>query len=281
MNDGTATKVCTKCGTEKSLPEFSPKASAKDGRRTACKRCAVEYATRYAEAVSAKPKPPPIGEKRCGICGETKPRTQFHVRRASSDGRSNRCKPCGITLRHAYRNDHPDKVSAAAKVWRDKNPGYSAASARAWRLENPDRVRENRERWARENADLLAATKAAWARANRERINAQRDPEITRRWRRLNPDAHREAQARRRAQKRATEVGPVDVAALWTGLCGICQGVIDAELSWPNPNSRSLDHIMPLAKGGGHTQDNLQWAHLRCNISKGARLPEQLQSEAG
>lgn len=37
--------------------------------------------------------------------------------------------------------------------------------------------------------------------------------------------------------------------------------------------SKSLDHIVPLAKGGTHEQSNLQWTHLVENLQKGASVP--------
>lgn len=274
MDNATAAKVCTKCGLAKPLGDYSPNPRAKDGRRTACKRCAVAYAARYAQAVAARPEPPPVGTKRCGVCEEVKPRTEFHVRRASTDGRMSRCKTCAIALRRTYSKENPDKTAATGKAWRDKNPGYSGRNAKKWRAANPDGARKNRDRWAAENAEHLAAAKQAWSKANRDRVNELRDPEITRRWRRLNADAHREAQARRRAAKQDTAIGPIDLDALWTGVCGICRTSLDRQLLWPDPMSRSLDHIVPLSRSGTHTQDNLQWTHLRCNVSKGARLPE-------
>lgn len=38
--------------------------------------------------------------------------------------------------------------------------------------------------------------------------------------------------------------------------------------------SRSLDHVVPLVADGSHTRDNLAYTHLRCNVRKGARSPE-------
>lgn len=35
---------------------------------------------------------------------------------------------------------------------------------------------------------------------------------------------------------------------------------------------KSIDHIRPLSKGGTHTWDNVQLAHLKCNIKKGNRV---------
>lgn len=51
-------------------------------------------------------------------------------------------------------------------------------------------------------------------------------------------------------------------------ICGICEEPIDQSLSYPDPMSASLDHVMPLARGGEHSRANAQAAHLRCNVRK-------------
>jgi 5-methylcytosine-specific restriction endonuclease McrA len=53
----------------------------------------------------------------------------------------------------------------------------------------------------------------------------------------------------------------------WT--CGICLKRINKRAKYPNPLSPSLDHIIPMSRGGGHQYVNVQAAHLRCNIEKG------------
>ena len=53
-------------------------------------------------------------------------------------------------------------------------------------------------------------------------------------------------------------------------LCMICLMPVDRDAVWPDPKSVSLDHIVPLSRGGGHTYRNVQCAHLACNIAKGA-----------
>jgi 5-methylcytosine-specific restriction endonuclease McrA len=37
------------------------------------------------------------------------------------------------------------------------------------------------------------------------------------------------------------------------------------------PTSPTIDHIIPMAKGGGHIWDNVQVAHAICNSTKGAQ----------
>lgn len=54
-------------------------------------------------------------------------------------------------------------------------------------------------------------------------------------------------------------------------MCQLCHKPIDPAMKWPDYQSASLDHIVPLAANGTHTSDNVQAAHLICNIQKGAR----------
>lgn len=53
--------------------------------------------------------------------------------------------------------------------------------------------------------------------------------------------------------------------------CGICRKTVSRTLTWPHPKSASLDHVVPLSEGGGHTRANVRLSHLRCNISRNNR----------
>jgi hypothetical protein len=58
----------------------------------------------------------------------------------------------------------------------------------------------------------------------------------------------------------------------WT--CHICSGKIDPKERLPSLMAASLDHIIPLSKGGTHTWDNVAASHALCNYSKGCELPD-------
>lgn len=58
--------------------------------------------------------------------------------------------------------------------------------------------------------------------------------------------------------------------------CGICGDEIDFSLGGRNPMGRSVDHVLPRSKGGAHTWANTQLAHLRCNLFKGAKIPDSV-----
>lgn len=54
-------------------------------------------------------------------------------------------------------------------------------------------------------------------------------------------------------------------------VCQICNRPVDMGVSWPHTESASLDHTVPLSRGGAHSEANARLAHLGCNIGKGAR----------
>lgn len=56
--------------------------------------------------------------------------------------------------------------------------------------------------------------------------------------------------------------------------CGLCKDLVDPALSHPDPLSVSLDHVVPMSRGGPHLYSNVQCAHLKCNVDKGATLLE-------
>lgn len=51
-------------------------------------------------------------------------------------------------------------------------------------------------------------------------------------------------------------------------VCGICSEPVDPDLAWPDPMSVSLDHVIPVSRGGRHVRENAQCAHLTCNVRK-------------
>lgn len=56
-------------------------------------------------------------------------------------------------------------------------------------------------------------------------------------------------------------------------VCGICGRPVDKSLKYPHPMSATVDHIIPVARGG-HPSDieNLQLAHFTCNRQKSDKL---------
>ena len=142
------------------------------------------------------------------------------------------------------READPEKFRANAhranKKWRENNKDYQVARLAAWR-------EANRERMAESNL--------AWQRANREKVIAKLQ--------------------RQRARLLGAFVEDVDRVTVWerdNGICGICGKPVDPTLPWPEKFSMTLDHVVPLARGGEHSYANAQIAHAICNSRKNDRL---------
>lgn len=86
---------------------------------------------------------------------------------------------------------------------------------------------------------------------------------------------------KRRAQKMqlpADNIRPTGVYERDEWVCNICSAPVDRNLSWPDPMSPSLDHVLPLSLGGHHTMENVALAHLSCNVRKGNRVEADAMS---
>jgi len=223
--------------------------------------------------------------KKCCRCKAEKLLDDFHRDKRRSDGRTPQCKACLKAARasetldqRTARNQRDARSMAKARA---ANPEKFRQAQREFKAANPEKIRGYREAFDARHPERKAEIQRRFREANRDRIAERKriehenDPtrarERTRQWAKDNPERVHERRVRRRAQEVA--VGPIDLGALWTGACALCGLAIDAELRWPDPLSKSVDHIVPLSKGGTHEQGNLQWAHLRCNMRKGSRSP--------
>jgi 5-methylcytosine-specific restriction endonuclease McrA len=53
--------------------------------------------------------------------------------------------------------------------------------------------------------------------------------------------------------------------------CELCGYLIDKRLRYPEPGSASVDHIIPLSRGGDPAdRSNMRPAHLGCNSRRGS-----------
>lgn len=133
--------------------------------------------------------------------------------------------------------------------WAEANRETLRVKAREWRAANPDKVR------ASNRVQRLKIDQVAERERNRQRAKA-------------HLEVGRQRKARRRARELGTCTERIDYRLLLQendGTCGICRKPLDLF-------GYEFDHIVPLAAGGTHTQDNIQLAHARCNRVKGAQV---------
>lgn len=171
-----------------------------------------------------------------------------------------------------YRKRNPEKVKAALAAWHQRksaDPEFRAANVQRvaeWAKANPDKVL----RWKTENADYI-----------RERAREQywRDPAARYKkqceWRAANPERVREL-VRRNGQRRRARLldscSPGVTSAQWRSICeahGFCCAYCGAE------DKLTIDHVVPISRGGLDAPDNVVPACKSCNSSKGAKTLDE------
>jgi hypothetical protein len=207
--------------------------------------------------------------KTCTKCKDELPLESFPKDRSRKDGLNNKCRACCLKqwqewraknlersqqYHREYRARNPEKVALWASRHAKPAPGKAAEYSRAWRDKHPDLHLANARSWRQSNSDKVAAA--------------------SKKWREDHPERHAQRSARYKARKRANTVEPVDYASIIErdgSMCHICGEAVDMALPKYHPKSKSFDHVIPLAKGGPHSMDNVKLSHFGCNSRKGAR----------
>ena len=65
-----------------------------------------------------------------------------------------------------------------------------------------------------------------------------------------------------------TVVNPIEVFKRDGWMCWLCNQPIDRSQQWPEPLSPTIDHVIPITRGGEHTMANVRCAHAICNNKK-------------
>lgn len=155
------------------------------------------------------------------------------------------------------RAEHRERMRASYAASPEKHREW----ARRWREAHREERREAQRRYAAANPEKVRETVRRYAAAHRVE-----NRERKRRYREANPGSTAIYEACRRARKRAA--GGSFSRAEWNALkarydyrCLRC-GKQEPEIKL------TMDHVIPLSKGGRHVADNIQPLCLSCNCSK-------------
>lgn len=197
----------------------------------------------------------------CRVCGDRfdiKP--VGRIREICSKSCSNR----------SCREKHDDKLREYHRRYREENSEKVRESQRAWRIANAESLAEKKREHYQENIDHYREYKREYHRKNADRLTAK-----TIQWQKDNPEKTHMKNQRRRSRVREAFVEDVDPSVVLSRdgwVCHICGDAIDPKFKSPDVMSWSIDHVIPLAKGGAHEYKNCKAAHRGCNSRKGAIL---------
>lgn len=170
--------------------------------------------------------------KICRVCAEAKLLEDFPKEKQNKDGLKSLCKSCFSAYMRNYYQKNPESIKARARQYHELNRDDANRKRRERRKANIQRERLASKRWAAEN------------------------PEKTRAYKSAN-------NAKRRLRKSAGFVRTQDLVKLQRQTkCFYCQ----------QTKKLTIEHVIPLSRGGQHTIGNLVMACQSCNFRKHAKF---------
>lgn len=152
------------------------------------------------------------------------------------------------------RAEHPERNRENCRKWHAKHLEQERErireSMRKWRAEHPEQALERERKWRAEHPETVRKAIAKWVAANPEKEWAR--------------------QQRRRARKLGLEehFTPEEWAVVLERYGGACLACGRK----PPEVVITVDHVIPLARGGTDTVENLQPLCVSCNSRKWAKV---------
>lgn len=172
-----------------------------------------------------------------------------------------------------YRQANKEKINDYKRRHYHANRAHYVEKMRKYYADNKGRLREHRRKYDEANRERIRERDRAWRNANKETVN-----ESIRRWRANNPDKVGAATARRAKAELEGNATPKLIETKWEAgdkTCILCGKPIDPTLKAPHNMSRTIEHLTPIARGGRHDLDNIDFAHYGCNAQKQDRTLEE------
>jgi 5-methylcytosine-specific restriction endonuclease McrA len=192
------------------------------------------------------------GPKRCQVCGQ-------EYQPASPTQKY--CPECAPGMKKVscakYRKENLEKCKASAK----------ASSAR-WKKENPEKVKAGGVKYREANLEKCKANITKWFKTNPEKARAK-----IRKWQKANPEKVAVSGSKRRTAKYAsTPISEMLTSTEWLAILAEADG----HCAYCGKEAKlTLDHVIPLSKGGRHSKDNVVPACGHCNSSKKDKTLEE------
>ena len=195
----------------------------------------------------------------CTTCKQDKPATgEYFVRDSRCpDGIKFTCKVCRSDYLRVW-NKTEAGVKNRKRSWANfysKNKVFCVNRSRAYRAAHPEETRLYNRQYKEYNRDLVSTYNKTYAKNNKEKILAKN---------------HNRRSRLKGAEGKITASVIKQIVSVNNYCCAYCTKEIKT--------GYTIDHIIPLSRGGTNKIDNLTLACRSCNSSKRTRTAEEFRS---
>ena len=220
--------------------------------------------------------------RHCYTCGEQKELAEFVRDKRKRSGYGYQCKQCMRLNSNRWYGDNRSRTlsrqaayyAANRKAIQERRKGHHRRETEEERSKRRSANGDYKRYWT-ENREKCRASRNDWDNkhpgyyANYHRTHREQIARRGRKWLERNPERHLERCRRRRARK--LRAGGNFTAEQWLEMkksyqhtCLRC-GKTEPEIQL------TVDHVIPLLKGGRHEEENIQPLCGSCNKSKGTK----------
>lgn len=206
----------------------------------------------------------------CRKCLKGKVSNSFciHSRYKGKTYRRKICRDCDSKMAAAWKLENRDRALAWRREYEKNNPQIAKlklAREMLFRKEFPllARMRDSEKR--KKNPETARKASKSYRSRHPEKCK-----EASSRWLDKNPEYMRTAAKIRRDRKRANGGGYTHLE--WAIIVANNPACPKCLKPWSETMRPTVDHVIPISRGGRNDAANIQPLCLRCNISKGNRV---------
>lgn len=164
----------------------------------------------------------------------------------------------------------PETRREYMRQWRKLNPpnGNRQAYLKRWREENKDQLRQSASEWQQNNKVRKSASRRAWRERNSDKDKAQGRKDRAGYYQRHKAAISLKVRNRKQNLRTIDELGQNE----WEAVVEACGNRCIVPGCGASPVT--MDHVIPLSRGGRHHISNLQPLCGLCNDSKGVKITD-------
>lgn len=241
-------KKCSVCHIEKDLSEFHKHPKCRLGRANKCKKCVKKYRQKLAlRKKKERDLYPTDLTKKCTACHQQLVLDEFSKAPVGKYGRQPKCKKCFSN----YYNENKKDILKRVKEYNLKNKEKIAEYQKNYKTNNQDKLRNYKKEYYRKNRSKIIKKVIDWSKEHPNQYYQNQRAAAHRRRARIHKNGNNTLTAQ--------EIKDLFKQHPYCEYCGIEEAL-------------TLDHIIPISKGGQNCLENVTIACNKCNSSKNASL---------